>query len=145
MKLIIISVILSAILFGCKKSNPSSHDPDPAIKMIVGKWKRVAYEKTVNGKKTWEEVDKDSQYNFMIFRYDGVILDSNGLPSCCAPAQYYVNGVVFKVVPKSEVPVNPSCAFVDCVGCASWNIEQTGNELILELCLNFPRSKFVRV
>jgi hypothetical protein len=140
MKKLLFALMISLILVACKKNN---REPEPEIAAIVNTWKQTAYEKTVNGAKIWVPVDGEPHY--ISFRFDGLILDSKGLPLCCAPKAYYVNGVLFKVQPKAEVPFNEQCALVDCIGCGAWDIEQTGNELILSYCEPIKtRSKYIR-
>lgn len=140
MKKLLFTLIIPFVLFACKKDNP---EPKPEIETIIGTWKQTAYENLVNGKKTWVPTVGEPYY--MSFRSDGLILDSNELPACCAPKAYYVNGVLFEVKPKTSVPVNERCMLVDCVGCATWDIEQTGDELILTICEPLSRrSKYIQ-
>lgn len=141
MKKLLIALMISHVLVACKKDAP---EPEPEIAAIVHSWKLTAYENTVDGKKIWVPVDGEPYY--FSFRFDGLILDSNGLPVCCSPKAYYLNGVLFEVKPKAEVPVNVQCGLVDCISCDTWNIEQTGNELIVSLCEPFAarRSKYIR-
>jgi hypothetical protein len=140
MKKLLFALMIPLVLVGCKKDNP---EPEPEIRSIVSTWKQIAYETTVNGNKVW--VPTQGEPGFLTFRFDGLILDSKGLPACCAPKAYYLNGVFFEVKPKAEVPINEQCALVDCVGCSTWNIEQTENELIVSLCEPLKsRSKYIR-
>ena len=141
MKKLLFTLIISLAAVACKKDDP---EPEPEIAAIVSTWKHIAYENTVDGEKIWVPVDGESSY--ISFRFDGLILDSKGLPACCAPKAYYLNGVLFEVKPKAEVPINSYCISVDCIGCDTWDIEQTGNELIISLCEPFTdrRSKFIR-
>ena len=91
-------MMIFAFLSGCKKDRP-----DPAIESIVGKWHLDAYEKLVNGDKVWEKA-KDNPPGYLSFRFDGIMLDSKDLPSCCAPAGYNLNGTFFKIKPKASLP-----------------------------------------
>lgn len=121
-------LMLTAVLFSCKKDEII---PDPAIENIVGKWRLKAYEQEVNGVKSWSNVPDSASYT-LGFRFDGVILDHSGLPACCVPDRYYVNEMLFKVVPKAKLDVNPVCAFSLCMANPDpWNIVQNGNELII--------------
>ena len=140
MKKLLFALMISLVLVACKKDNP---EPEPEIAAIVHKWKYAAYEKTVDGKKIW--VPADGEPNYISFRFDGLILGSNGLPPCCSPKAYYLNGVLFEIKPKATVPINVQCSFVDCIGCDTWDIEQTGNELIISLCKPFAdrRAKYI--
>lgn len=140
MKQLSFTLLMLFFLVACKEDSPK---PEPAIQGIVGTWKHIAYERVVDGEKKWVPVDGEPYY--MTFRSDGLILNAAGLPACCAPNAYYVNGELFQVTPKTTPPVNPQCALVDCVGCETWNIEQTANELIVTLCEPVAtRSKYVR-
>lgn len=140
MKKLLFALIIPFVLIACKKDDP---DPVPEIASIVGKWKHIAYEKTENNEKTWVPMNGES--STIIFRYDGLILDSKGLRRCCAPYKYNLNGVPFEVKPKEEVPVNAECSLVDCIGCEAWTIEQTGDEMIITLCEpTAHKSKYIR-
>nr|WP_295926014.1 hypothetical protein [uncultured Dyadobacter sp.] len=139
MKNILFSFILLFVLVACKKDDPN---PDPEIKEIVGKWKRTAIEKNVDGSNIWVPTEGEPRY--MVFRYDGVIFDENGCRNC-APNSYYVNGRLFQVRPKEDVKNNSSCPMVDCIACATWDIDQSDDELIITLCKPFNRrSKYMR-
>lgn len=120
-------ILLIPFLFLTCKKEPA---PLPAIQEIVGRWRLDAMEKTVNGQKVWEKVSFNSPA-YLAFRFDGVILDGEGLPACCAPDSLVVNGTPFKIKPKAKVPENPQCHFVDCALCPSWDLEQKDNELII--------------
>lgn len=140
MKKLLCVLMLPLLLITCKKDDP---EPEPEIASIVGKWRHIAYETTVDGEKVW--VPAEPQIQTITFRYDGLILGSDGLPPCCRPKSYHVNGVFFKVIPKTTVPGNAQCAFVDCIGCETWDIEQAGNDLIITLCEpTSSRSKYIR-
>ena len=139
MKNFLFSFILLFVLVACKKDGSP---PDPEIKEIVGKWKRIAVEENVNGSNIWVLTDGEPLY--MVFRYDGVIFDGNGCRNC-APNSYYVNGKLFQVMPKEDVKNNASCPMVDCIACATWDIDQSSNELIITLCEPYNRrSKYIR-
>lgn len=141
MKKLLYALMFSLVLVACKSDDPK---PEPEIAAIAHRWKLIASEKMVDGKKNWVPVDGEPYY--ISFRFDGLILESNGLPPCCSPKAYYLNGVLFEVKPKLEVPPNTYCMSVDCIGCKTWDIEQTGNELIISLCEPFSdrRSKYIR-
>jgi hypothetical protein len=127
MKRYLYTLLIPFLLLNCKEREP---EPLPAIKEIVGKWRLDAIEKTVNGQTAWEKVSYDQPW-YLVFRFDGVILDGNGLPYCCAPETLIVNGAPFKIKPRAEIPENPQCYLVDCASCPSWDLEQKENELIL--------------
>lgn len=139
MKNYLFSVILLIVLGACKKDSPQ---PEPEIEAIVGKWKLTAYEKMVNGTNSWVPTDRGPHY--MVVRYDGLILDLNGCPNC-APRSYYVNGKLFEVNPKAEIKASLNCPLVDCIGCATWDMTQSENELIVTHCApSKTRSKYIR-
>jgi hypothetical protein len=128
MRALLFLLMLTAVLFSCKKDKII---PDAAIESIVGKWRLKAYEQDVNGVKSWVNVPDSASYT-LGFRFDGVILDHSGLPACCVPDRYYVNEALFKVVPQAKLDVNPICAYSLCMAnSAPWNIVQNGDELII--------------
>jgi hypothetical protein len=141
MKQILFLLAFSVMLLNCKKDR---NDPSPEVAGIVGRWQLTEIEKTENGQKTWLSAVYYDQPTYLNFRNDGVLLDGKELPYCCAPDSLNVNGVPFKVVPKADLPVNPTCALVDCATCPTWNIQQNGDEMIVESCATFPRHKYVR-
>lgn len=140
MKKLIPLFLLLFSLSDCKKKDP---EPDPVLKGIVGGWRLIGFEKTVNNEKVWEPVDMDKQTVFS-FRFDGVMLDKDGLPYCCASSNYVVNGTPYKVVAKAKIPENPICATVNCAACDTLKIQQRGNEMITANCFNPGRSKYTR-
>lgn len=123
----------------CRDKNVAPETLQP----LVAKWRLVAYERVENGKKVWKDVGSQSP-SFVTFRFDGVILDSRGLPYCCPPTALNINGKEFKIIPKTAIPENPICAAVDCIGCATWEIEWSEDEFILNLC-GWSKSKYVRM
>jgi len=126
MKRYLYILLVPLLLLNCKKE-PA---PLPAIKEVVGRWRLDAVEKTVNGQQIWEKVPADPP-SHLVFRFDGVILDENGLPWCCVPDSLIVNGTPFKIKPLASIPENPQCHLVDCAACSSWDLEQKENELTL--------------
>ena len=125
MKNLLLALMFALVLIACKSDNPK---PAMEIEGIVGSWKYVATEKIVNEIPTWVAVNGD--YN-VTFRQDGVIIDSRGLPNCCAPKAYQVNGLWFKIKNETAQEIFKQCGPVDCTGCRTWNIVQTGDELII--------------
>ena len=114
------------------------------LQPLVGKWRLVAYERMENGTKVWKEADPQSTL-FVSFRFDGLVLDSRGLSLCCPPIALNINGKEFKIVPKATVPENPACAYIDCIGCANWEIKLTGDTFILDDCGISLKREYVRV
>ncbi|MBB3837414.1 hypothetical protein FHS57_001408 [Runella defluvii] len=137
----VIFLLLIVVLGSCK---PKTVVPE-TIAPLVGKWRLEAYESTVNGKKEWTLTSINaSTANYILIREDGVLLTGNGQELCCAPAALIVNGKRFEIVPKSAIPNNPMCALVDCIGCATWDIEWSEDTFILNLCVSSSRSRYVR-
>ena len=136
-----IFLLLIVALGSCK---PKAVVPE-TIAPLVGKWRLDAYETTVNGKKEWTLTSINaSTANYIQIREDGVLLTGNGQELCCAPSSLTINGKRFEIIPKSAIPDNPMCALVDCIGCATWDIEWTEDTFVLSLCINSSRSRYVR-
>ncbi|WP_138483464.1 lipoprotein [Dyadobacter bucti] len=141
MKQILFLLFVLFILSGCKKDDT---DTPPQIEGIVGKWQLTETEITENGRTVWQEAGVyDKPYYFSI-RFDGVLLDDKDLPMCCSPQSLTVNGFLFAIEPKASVPINPLCAAVSCAQCPNWEIEQTGDQMIITTCGISLRSKYVR-
>lgn len=136
----LVCFLLFLSMVQCRDKNAGPETLQP----LVAKWRLAAYERVENGKKVWKEADQQSP-SFISFRFDGVVLDGKGLPYCCPPTALNINGKEFKIIPKTAIPENPICAFVDCIGCPTWEIELTDDEFILSLCSIGSRSKYVRV
>ncbi|RDB05115.1 hypothetical protein DVG78_14630 [Runella aurantiaca] len=124
----------------CRDKNVAPETLQP----LVGKWRLVAYERIENGNKVWKEADPQSP-SFLFFRFDGVVLDSKELPLCCPPNALNINGKEFTIIPKSALPENPTCAYVDCIGCALWEIKLTEDTFILDDCGISLKREYVRV
>jgi hypothetical protein len=140
MKNLIVVSLLMFILSDCKEKDP---EPDPIIKEIIGKWRLVEQELQVEGNLVWTNASGDPQ-NGLWFRSDGALLDQSGLPSCCVPSLYTVNGVSFAVVRDTKLTGNPLCESVYCVSASLCEIQQEGNEMIATGCNGNIRSKYVR-
>lgn len=136
----LLSFFLFLSMVQCRDKNAGPETLQP----LVAKWRLATYERVENGKKVWKEVDSQSP-SFISFRFDGVVLDSKGLPYCCPPSALNINGKEFKIIPKATIPENPTCAYIDCIGCPTWEIELRDNDFILSLCSIGSRSKYVRV
>ena len=134
-KLILLLFLVS--LLGCKEKSLSPEELQP----LIGKWRLSAVQS--NGK-DWEYVTQSGQHQFEI-RYDGVILDQNGLPTCCAPKFLKVNGKLFTIEPKESLPNNPSCALIKCAACETWDIDLKANTFILSSCLGNNRNRFEKI
>jgi hypothetical protein len=126
-------------LAGCKERDLSPEEIQP----LVGKWRLDAVEPAEDVKR-WEIVPPKNAYLFEI-RYDGVILDANGLPACCAPKYLKKGKKVFLIEPKEALPQNPQCALVSCLACDTWNMDLQGDTLIVSYCSGSGRNRFVRM
>jgi hypothetical protein len=140
MKKLLLYFLLFLTTVGCREKTLSPEELQP----LVDKWRYAAYEKIVNGNKVWQDTDSLSP-SFISFRFDGVVLDSQGLPRCCAPSALNINGKKFEIIPKAEVPRNPTCDYIDCIMCSVWSIDLKGDTFFLENCVNGLRYKYVRV
>jgi hypothetical protein len=144
MKSIITFLLLAFILSDCRKKNDPERESTAISDNLAGSWMLVGQETTVDGKKVWGPVPT-AQKNVFTIRYDGVLLDDAGLPFCCGPSSFLINGVPFQIVPREKVPENPTCAFVSCAACPTWEIEYQPNEIIVSYCGAIARAKFTRV
>lgn len=135
----LIILLVAMCLSNCKENTET---PKPKLESIVGKWRLVEKEVEINGQKTWQKAPDQLSYTFSINSV-GVVLDNTGLPACCGPKSYKLNGVVIDIEPAAELPVNPVCATVNCAPCDVWDMDQTGNELIVSYC-ELERAKYIR-
>jgi len=115
---------------------------DSAIPNSDTKWLLTETEQNVNGKKVWTAVNT-LQPEYIIFRYDGVILNGDGKASCCSPKSLLINNKTFEIKPQSEISYNVDCAAVFCAPCPVWDVEMNGSEMIIAQCQN-PRNKYIR-
>ncbi|MCF2516904.1 hypothetical protein [Dyadobacter sp. CY351] len=132
-----------ALLLSCKKDTMEAMNA-PELLSVQGKWYLTAVEKNaIDGRnKVWEPIDL-AKADTLIFRSDGVMLDTDGKPRCCAPGMLIINDQVMPVKPQVALPPNPLCVLVNCVNCPSWDIELSGPEMIVTPCNN-QRLKYVR-
>jgi hypothetical protein len=128
-------VAMSAL--ACKKD-----DPDTQLSKIAGKWEMVAREELVEGKYVWKDVQSASP-TILVFRPDGLVTDTNGLPQCCGPNSLSIDGNLVKIVPKGNVPYNEMCERVNCAACETLGIETKGNEIVISSCGRI-RARYVR-
>ena len=126
-------------IFSCKEKQLTPEEIQP----LVGRWKLNAIEPAGDVKK-WEPVASKDGYVFEI-RYDGVILDANGLPACCAPKYLMFQGNKFTIEPKDPLATNPMCALVLCFACDTWYLELENGQLITNLCNSGGRNRFTRL
>lgn len=125
-------------IFSCKEKHLSPED----IKPLVGKWQATAIERAE--KKEWEYITQNGQ-NHLEIRYDGVILDANGLPMCCSPRYLNLNGKRFSIVPKERVPDNSICALVNCAYCETWNMDLQNDVLTVSHCKGLGRVRYIKI
>lgn len=126
-------------IFSCKEKQLTPEEIQP----LVGKWKLDAIEPAGDTKK-WESVASKDGYIFEI-RYDGVILDANGLPACCVPSYLIYQGNKFTIEPKEKLAPNPTCALVLCLACDTWYLEIENGQLITNACNSGGRNRFTRM
>jgi hypothetical protein len=133
-----------ALLLACKKDSVDAYYGLADFQTIEGKWYLSAIEKNaIDGTgSSWEPV-KSNQADTLIFRSDGVILETDGKPACCAPGTLLVNGSLMAVKPQTALPPNPLCTMVNCVNCTTWELYLSGNEMIVSPCSK-PRLKYIR-
>lgn len=131
-------------LLSCKKE--SADDPmqfGATFKTIAGPWHSIEVEKSsLNNQNTWEPV-ASAKSDSLIFRNDGVVLNADGTPRCCAPTTLTINGQLLDVRPQSALPNNPQCELLNCITCPTWEISWNDDQLIIGSC-NSPRIKYVR-
>jgi len=137
MKKISILIVMLFAMAGCKKHEPN---PIPEIAPIMSKWRPV---ERIDSKGDTISVASE-QTDFLVFRFDGVIVNEAGYKPCCSPNSYILNGQRFEVKPQAPVQEDPSCIYVDCFVCQDTKITQLSeNELLIEYCLG-NSIKFVR-
>lgn len=133
-------ILLVAIcLSNCKQD---AEEPNAELESIVGKWRLIEKEVEINGQKIWQKASDQLPYTFSINPV-GVVLDNSGLPACCSPKSFMLNGTVINIESAAELPVNPTCATVNCAPCDVWDMNQTGNELIISYC-ELERAKYIK-
>ena len=131
-------------LLSCKKE--TADDPMQfgiALKSIAGPWHSIEVERfSLDNKSTWEPIPAN-QTDTLIFRADGVVLNTDGRPRCCAPGTLIINGQLLDVKPQTALPSNPECELLNCITCPSWEISWNDDQLIVGSC-NSARTRFVR-
>jgi len=133
------------VLLSCKKDSLEVQSAAEylSVSSIAGSWKLTEAERvTIDNQKIWETVP-EAQSFIMIFRNDGVILNEDGKPFCCAPTSLIINDQLMEIKPQSPIPANETCSLVNCINCPTWEIKLTGNQMIVTAC-NKTRMKYVR-
>jgi len=139
-QLLYIPVILLLIL-GCasdRDAGPQISDAAP----VEGKWLLIETEQIVNGKKVWIPANTLTP-TYIYFRYDGVILNEDRKSACCAPKFLSINNNLIEIKPQETIAYVSDCTLVLCGSCPVWDIEMTGNEMIIAQC-QVPRNKYVK-
>ncbi|GAB2802730.1 hypothetical protein GCM10027275_56240 [Rhabdobacter roseus] len=131
---------LLALLLGCRREQEVSPE---ALKPLVGRWQLVAYEQNQGGVRTWVEVPAAEALILQV-RFDGVLLDGQGLAWCCAPPAIQLNGTLIDIIPRAEVPRNLICDLADCMGCATLDLDLDADTLLLTSC-NGGQMRYARV
>ncbi|GGM80906.1 hypothetical protein GCM10010967_10910 [Dyadobacter beijingensis] len=117
--------------------------PNAAFTTVSGLWHSIEIERSsLDNKSSWEPIAA-TQSDSLIFRSDGVVLNANGTPRCCAPATMIINGALLDVKPLTALPSNPQCELLNCITCPTWEVSLSDDQLILNTC-NSPRVKYVR-
>jgi hypothetical protein len=130
-------------LLSCKKERDGDLSPALAFNSVSGIWHSIEVERSsLDNKSTWEPVAA-AKSDSLIFRTDGVVLNANGTPRCCAPATMIINGNLLDVKPQTALPNNPQCELLNCITCPTWEISLSDDQLIIGTC-NSPRMKYVR-
>lgn len=116
-----------------------------SIQSIAGIWKLAEVERaSLNNQNVWEPVPA-AQADTLVFRNDGVILNPDGSPRCCAPKSLIINGTLLDIVPQTAIPANPICASVNCVYCPTWELSWNDDVLIITSCIGtIAKSKYIR-
>lgn len=130
-------------LLSCKKERNGDLYPALAFTSVSGIWHSIEIERSsLDNKSTWEPIAA-SKSDSLIFRTDGVVLNVNGTPRCCAPATMIINGTLLDVKPQIALPNNPQCELLNCITCPTWEISLSDDQLIIGTC-NSARVKYVR-
>lgn len=130
-------------LLSCKKDSVGDLSPNYAFSTVSGIWHSVEVERSsLDNKSTWEPIEA-AKSDSLIFRIDGVVLNADGTPRCCAPATMIINGNLLDVKPQTALPNNPQCELLNCITCPTWEISLSDDQLIIGTC-NSPRTKYVR-
>jgi len=138
--LYILIFIISTL--GCKNDQDVMDSPQSAMASIGGKWLLTEMEQSVNGKNVWMPAIT-LQPEFIVFRYDGVILNGEEKAGCCSPKILNVNKSSFEIKPQEPIQYGTDCAAVLCGPCQVWDISLSGDEMIIAKCQS-PRTKYVR-
>lgn len=141
-RLLYIPVVLVCLL-SCKKESDS--DPmqfSAAFQSVAGTWHSVEIERSsLDNKSVWGPIASEKS-DTLIFRTDGVVLNADSTPRCCAPPTLIINGQLLDVKPQTALPNNPLCE-LNCITCPTWEISWNDDQMIISTCAS-PRIKYVR-
>jgi len=130
-------------LLSCKKDSVGDMLPNAAFGDVSGVWHSIEVERSsLDNKSSWEPIEA-AKSDSLIFRGDGVVLNADGSPRCCAPATLIINGTLLDVKPQIALPNNPQCEKLNCITCPTWEVSMSDDQLIIGTC-NAPRMKYVR-
>ncbi|MGV3601495.1 MAG: hypothetical protein ACO1N1_09850 [Dyadobacter fermentans] len=131
-------------LLSCKKDSDSDgvFNGIGTFRTIEGRWHSVEIERSsLDNKSNWEPI-ANANSDTLIFRNDGVVLNADGSPRCCAPPTLIINGQLLDVKPLTALPNNPLCQ-TNCITCPTWEMSWNADQLIISTC-STPKMKYVR-
>jgi len=137
----ILFILLGLALANCKKDEPEEIPQE--ISGIVGKWRSVEYTQMMRDSTVTGSIPRELS-RVIIFRFDGVMLEENGMQSCGTPNTYLLNNHLITVKPHAPVPTTMDCTGMTGARCPEhFKINQsTTNEIVTEYCS--VRLKYVR-
>lgn len=143
-RLLYIPLVLVCLLSCKEDSDRDAMQPAiTAFRSVSGTWHSVEIERSsLDNKNAWEQIPA-AKSDTLVFRTDGVVLNANGTPRCCAPASLIINGELADIKPQSMLPNNPQCELLNCITCPAWEISMTADQMIISTCSS-PRVKYVR-
>jgi hypothetical protein len=129
-------LLILLVLFGfsqCKKDNPAP-EPLPEVASIVGKWRVIAYGRTVGDSLVTTPAAAGDKEIYEI-RFDGMFLNEKGFLPCCMSQKLVIDGQVFVPKPLAPVKSDPGCMFLDCMPCPQIKITRpVADNLLIEPC-----------
>jgi len=137
----ILLILLGFALTNCKKDAPEEIPPE--ISGIVGKWRSVEYTKLMGDSIATGPIPRELS-RVIIFRFDGVMLEEDGMQPCGTPNTYLLNNQVIEVKPHAPIPRTMDCTGMTGITCPEYfKINQrSANEIVTEYCS--VRLKYMR-
>lgn len=134
-------ILLGLALTSCKKDAPEEIPRE--ISGIVGTWRSVEYTKFMGDSIDTGLIPKELS-RVIIFRFDGVMLEENGMQPCGTPSTYLLNGQLVEIKPHAPIPTTMDCRGMTSVPCPEhFKITQkSANEIVTEYCS--VRLKYMR-